>query len=106
MAPALAMKTPPPQREVYPYLLRGVASRAAKPVMRRMPMTTDNRDFFHQDQDPFRGNPRSIIKKPAEGAAGKDHFKKWRERKTEIDYRSAPSRPLRLLQLLTKLGNP
>ncbi len=46
------------------------------------------------------------IKKPAEGAAGKDHFKKWRERKTEIDYRFAPLRPLRLLQLLTKLGNP
>jgi hypothetical protein len=46
------------------------------------------------------------IKKPAEGAAGKDHFKKWRERKTEIHYRSPLSRSLGLLQLLTKLRKP
>ena len=45
------------------------------------------------------------IKKPAEGAAGKDHFKKWRERKTEIHYRSALFHSLGLLQLLTKLRN-
>lgn len=43
------------------------------------------------------------IKKPAEGAAGKTTSKKWRERKTEIDYRTHPSRSLGLLQLLTKL---
>ena len=48
--------------------------------------------------------PAAGIKKPAEGAAGKDHFKKWRERKTEIDYRSPLMRSLGLLQLLTKLG--
>lgn len=46
------------------------------------------------------------IKKPAEGAAGKDHFKKWRERKTEIHYRRPLSRSLGLLQLLTKLRKP
>lgn len=42
------------------------------------------------------------IKKPAEGAAGKTTSRKWRERKTEIDYRTGSSRSLGLLQLLTR----
>lgn len=40
-------------------------------------------------------------KKPAEGAAGEDHFKKWRERKTGSDYRLPPLSSLAFLQLLT-----
>ncbi len=51
----------------------------------------------------YRVKNQTAIKKPAEGAAGKDHFKKWRERKTEIHYRSALFHSLGLLQLLTKL---
>ncbi len=45
-------------------------------------------------------------KKARGGGRGQDHFKKWRERKTEIDYKPRSPRPIRLLQLLTKLGIP
>jgi hypothetical protein len=35
------------------------------------------------------------------GTVGKDHFKKWRERKTDKNYKFGLSHSLGLLQLLT-----
>jgi hypothetical protein len=43
---------------------------------------------------------------PRRGPRAKTTSKKWRERKTEIDYRTHPLRSLGLLQLLTKLKKP
>jgi hypothetical protein len=41
------------------------------------------------------------IKKPTVGTVGKDHFKKWRERKTDKNYKFGLSHSLGLLHLLT-----
>lgn len=61
------------------------------------------RSFFLQAMRKFIDQKH---KKARGGGRGQDHFKKWRERKTEIDYKLSFSCPIRLLQLLTKLDIP